>query len=1576
MRKTLRTGKKALSIFMAALMVMTAWVFFAPEKAEAATAGQYYYKVTFQVTNTMDNVQMLSTLYGKTNNGTGSEVAIASKNYTSDKDFSGTMTFVEGWTANGVFPTRFHIGDNNGAKYYLDRDLEGYWHVYVGPNASNLTEVYLNGVKHSSEAENMSVGSGQGAKWYWQVKNNWFTGKVNRFNIDYNIDSSYYPYVNSVSAISGSTSITMPKTGAAAITSKYSATAYDQYGVTWYADPAFYIRSSEPTSFNEAKSGQSLTGLTMNTNGTLTITDKAQIDGEESHKDVWVSCAIGADKWAKKKLTLTDPLYTIIFKQDGLSYNLDQKQYYYGSMPTEPKNYVVPDPDSEAGNPGHYFFDGWNPAFGKVTTDTIYTVKFRRENHNWVRTDIKDSTCSQEGKEYQECSVCGVTRELTVVKKPHTWVKGTVHAATCTTDGWTDYSCSKCPATKEDDKVPALGHDIYEASRREATCQSAGVINYKCNRCTYTYSETIPVVPHSYTKEAITKNATCTEKGHACYRCEWCDKYDPDRGGKDGVDTPALGHLWGDWYVKTPETCETDGVDERICKRDAAHTETRVRPKLDHDYDATKILTEPATCTKDGYTYHPCKHANCESKEIVETLPKRNHNDGGTGVWVTTTTVTCEQDGLEQYKCGLCGEYVQNNTIPKLGHKFTKYEQSSPATCVDNAKETAKCDNGCGKTDTREIADTKLGHEFLEENYKYDNNAKCEEDGTKTAKCTRCDAKNTVTAVGTALEHKFTNYKKTKDETCLENAQETATCNNGCGKTKTREIQNSALGHSCEKFTHDEETETCCELGTKTGTCVRCGVTYTVKEDRPEYYAPHVYETDADGNIVYRFVENSETCTSDGKERAYCTNAATHADGKNWNCGHYLEQTAKGTRHPHTFPDPETEPEKYSPNNDGTCQRNGTMSAVCSECKAAKKTVEMPNSKQDHKIVNWISDENATCTKDGTKHGSCAFGCGYEEVDVPDKGSKLGHWFRDYEEEKAADCLNDRVRTAKCERKDCTETDTITDEGSALGHSWSAWSFVEKKGDDGKVIAHDCRNGGTLERHCTRDCCVETDEKGEPVYKTTETKTVDPTEHTWKTETITETGEDGKELPADCERGYKTHQVCSVCGIEKENSVVEVPGGVHNFAKDEDLSFEPTCTTDGMDVITCATCGKLYSKKIVQASGHVRTYLDEKTVKAATCAEKGYSGDIKCLVCNEVVKAGTETPLTANHVFTKYVAKDAATCTMNRTEEATCDVCKTEKNTREVPGTALGHSFKEYIESKAATCTGDAEKTAKCERCDAIETVRVPNSALGHDWGEWTTIEEATCAKPGKAERKCKREGCTLVVNKQLRKLSHTESAWIIDEEADCTKEGKRHTECTGGCGYIFREEVIPKKEHSFVEEITGVTCLDDGFSTFTCSVCGEVKQGGIVKALGHDWSGEWVVTKQPTCTKKGQETLTCTRCDKTQTRPVDALGHLVVIDPAVEATCTTPGLSEGSHCGRCNEILKAQETVVKPHRDADGDGKCDECGKEIKHSTDLNCDCICHKEFWLMRVIYAIVRVFWKLFKIGKSCSCGATHY
>lgn len=69
--------------------------------------------------------------------------------------------------------------------------------------------------------------------------------------------------------------------------------------------------------------------------------------------------------------------------------------------------------------------------------------------------------------------------------------------------------------------------------------------------------------------------------------------------------------------------------------------------------------------------------------------------------------------------------------------------------------------------------------------------------------------------------------------------------------------------------------------------------------------------------------------------------------------------------------------------------------------------------------------------------------------------------------------------------------------------------------------------------------------------------------------------------------------------------------------------------------------------------------------------------------------------------------------------------------------------------------------------------------------------------------------------------------------------------------------------------------------------------------------------TVKPTCTEEGYSEYTCKNCDYSyKTDYVDALGHTEVIDPAIPATETTTGLTEGSHCSVCEKILRKQEVI------------------------------------------------------------------
>ncbi|MCH5299417.1 MAG: CAP domain-containing protein, partial [Ruminococcus sp.] len=66
----------------------------------------------------------------------------------------------------------------------------------------------------------------------------------------------------------------------------------------------------------------------------------------------------------------------------------------------------------------------------------------------------------------------------------------------------------------------------------------------------------------------------------------------------------------------------------------------------------------------------------------------------------------------------------------------------------------------------------------------------------------------------------------------------------------------------------------------------------------------------------------------------------------------------------------------------------------------------------------------------------------------------------------------------------------------------------------------------------------------------------------------------------------------------------------------------------------------------------------------------------------------------------------------------------------------------------------------------------------------------------------------------------------------------------------------------------------------------------------------------EPDCENRGRVIRVCTFCGDTNIEVISALGHTVVIDSAVEPTCTETGLTEGSHCEVCGTVFVPQYVI------------------------------------------------------------------
>lgn len=110
---------------------------------------------------------------------------------------------------------------------------------------------------------------------------------------------------------------------------------------------------------------------------------------------------------------------------------------------------------------------------------------------------------------------------------------------------------------------------------------------------------------------------------------------------------------------------------------------------------------------------------------------------------------------------------------------------------------------------------------------------------------------------------------------------------------------------------------------------------------------------------------------------------------------------------------------------------DGTESGVCTRCQQiVKKTKAGTLDPNKHDFTDYISNNDATCTADGTKTAKCAYGCGAEDTQ-PDAGSKLAHKFDNYISNNNATYDADGTQTAKCDHG-CGASDTVTEPGSRI----------------------------------------------------------------------------------------------------------------------------------------------------------------------------------------------------------------------------------------------------------------------------------------------------------------------------------------------------------------------------------------------------------------------------------------------------------------------------------------------------------------------------------------------------------------
>ena len=203
-------------------------------------------------------------------------------------------------------------------------------------------------------------------------------------------------------------------------------------------------------------------------------------------------------------------------------------------------------------------------------------------------------------------------------------------------------------------------------------------------------------------------------------------------------------------------------------------------------------------------------------------------------------------------------------------------------------------------------------------------------------------------------------------------------------------------------------------------------------------------------------------------------------------------------------------------------------------------------------------------------------------------------------------------------------------------------------------------------------------------------------------------------------------------------------------------------------------------------------------------------------------------------------------------------------------------------------------------------------AALGHAEEEIPAVA-ATCTDTGlTAGVKCSRCGEILVAQEVVQALGHDYEAVVT--APTCTEQGYTTHTCSR-CGDSYTDTYTNALGHAYTAVVTDPTCEAQGYTTHTCSRCGDSYTDTYTNALGHDWDNG-VITKAATCTETGVMTFTCRRdASHTKTETIPATGHAWPEEPtcvwAVDFSSVTATFVCGNDASHTESVTVSGDAIT-----------------------------------------------------------------
>ncbi len=426
--------------------------------------------------------------------------------------------------------------------------------------------------------------------------------------------------------------------------------------------------------------------------------------------------------------------------------------------------------------------------------------------------------------------------------------------------------------------------------------------------------------------------------------------------------------------------------------------------------------------------------------------------------------------------------------------------------------------------------------------------------------------------------------------------------------------------------------------------------------------------------------------------------------------------------------------------------------------------------------------------------------------------------------------------------------------------------------------------------------------------------------------------------------GLTDGKKCSVCGtitLEQE----EISMKLHTFVEKVER-VDATCIASGMQAhYRCIDCQGYFDEEqtattesalIIAIDEDAHDYINHDA-QVPTCTEAGWDAYETCSRCTYTTKV--EIP--ASHTPAEAVKENekAATCTTNGSYDSVvkCSVCGEELSRTPVTVKATGHKFEN------GKCTNDGCKATQISGNVATFEFGTDGSTGHKD----TTNSKSTHSEEQNGYTLSFTGGikfyidCLDETGKSCIKLGSGSDAGSFEFTVPDNvtqviihvagyKANTAKISINGGSAQTISTlsnngEYMPITVDTSTNKTVKFTTVSGGYRAMINTI---EFYSTVVDECGGEHQGEVTETKDATCTEPGYTSLTCSACGNVIKTTIPAKGHTEVIDEAVGATCTSTGKTEGKHCSVCSTVIVAQ-TEIKMLDHNYVDGTCSMCGAD-----------------------------------------------